>query len=120
MISLTYTAGLYDVGFAVFHMFFWHLFRWPKSLEASGNVNTAITQTLNVMLTYVFVVYAIALISPVQADADHRLLLSAGAAFWVIRAAVQVILFRIRRSISVALTALFALGALLHGLAAIV
>jgi hypothetical protein len=118
-LSLTYSSGIYDVGFGVFHIFFWHLFRWPETLKASGSVNRAITQTLNVMLTYVFVVYAIALIWGAHAGADNRLLLSAGAVFWAIRAAAQVMLFRIQRSISAALTALFIAGALLHGLAAI-
>ena len=55
-------AGLFDVAIVVFHVLFWRLFRWPESLAGSGRLNSAITQTLNVMLTYVFAVYAAALL----------------------------------------------------------
>jgi hypothetical protein len=54
-------AAALDLGFAAFHAAFWRLFGWPGSLRHSGRVNAAITQTLNVMLAFVFAAYGGAL-----------------------------------------------------------
>ena len=55
-------AGATDLGFALFHAMFWRLFNWPGRLPASGTVNSAITQTLNVVLIYAFCAYGAGLI----------------------------------------------------------
>ena len=108
-------AGVFDVGFALFHVLFWRVFRWPVSLRPSGAVNAAIAQTLNVMLGYCFAVYGGWLIwAGIAALPPHPGLLLAGAGFWLLRAALQPMLFRLRRAISFALTGIFALGAALH------
>ena len=39
---------------ALFHAAFRRLFGWPERLAPSGSLNTAITQTLNAMLIFVF------------------------------------------------------------------
>lgn len=107
-------AGAIDIGFAVFHMLFWWLFRWPERLEASGRANAAITQTLNCVLIYVFVVYGSALLLAGSADGDRSLMLPAsGAGFWALRTLLQPLLFPMRNwpSIVVTLSFLIALGA---------
>lgn len=109
-LSLSLSA-VYDLGFALFHLTFWRWFRWPQSLEKSGRLNQGITQTLNVMLSYVFVACAVSLVS--AAVQIQRPLALAGSGFWLLRAVVQPVLFA-RTRLSWIMVAMFALGAGLH------
>ena len=110
-------AGALDLGFAAFHLMFWRLFQWPARLEASGKVNEAITQTLNLVLIYVFVAYGVALIW--TAASLPPMLAWAGAGFWLLRMALQPRLFPMRNGPSVAITVVFAATAAVHALAAL-
>jgi hypothetical protein len=105
---------MYDLGFALFHLTFWRWFKWPRSLERSGRLNQGITQTLNVMLSYVFVVYAVSLV--LAATQTRGPLALAGSGFWLLRAIAQPVLFA-RTRLSWILAAVFALGAGLHAIA---
>ncbi len=51
---LVYLCGVYSIGLAVFHMFFWKLFRWKKDLESLSIANRAIVQIANLRLIYFF------------------------------------------------------------------
>jgi hypothetical protein len=110
--ALVLAAGYFDLAIAAFHILFWRLFGWPESLAGSGRLNTAITQTLNIMLTYVFVVYGVTVIMQ-GAEASPALLL-AGFGFGVIRILLQFYLFGVRSRASILFTAAAALGTLLH------
>lgn len=110
--ALILAAGLFDLAIAGFHILFWRLFRWPESLAVSGRLNTAITQTLNIMLTYVFVVYGITILMQ-GAQASAALLLP-GAGFGVIRIFLQFRLFGVRGVASTIFTVAAAIGTLLH------
>lgn len=110
----TSLSAMYDLGFAMFHLTFWRWFKWPWSLEKSGRLNQGITQTLNVMLSYVFVVYAASLglaAAPIRGP-----LALAGSGFWLLRAIAQPVLFA-RTRLSWVMVAVFALGAGLHAIA---
>ena len=110
----TSLSAMYDLGFGLFHLSFWRWLAWPHSLEKSGRLNQSITQTLNVMLSYVFFVYGIAIVlapAPFQAP-----LALAGSGFWLLRALVQPVLFA-RTRLSWVMTAVFAAGAALHAAA---
>ena len=110
----------YDCALAVFHILFWRLFGWPARLEPSGKVNAAITQTLNVMLTYVFVAYAATIAWQLRSGAEPPAVpLAIGAGFWLLRAALQPGLFRLRPSTNLGLTLLWLFGSALHGAAAL-
>lgn len=112
-------AGMIDVGFAIFHMLFWRLFSWPDALAGAGRVNAAITQTLNVVLIYVFLVYGAALILAGSTfGAGTALLLAAGAGVWALRLALQFILFSLNHWASVAITLMFGLAFAAHTIAA--
>lgn len=113
MTALPFAAAAYDLGFAAFHLLFWRVFGWPASLQRSGALNTAITQTLNLVLIYVFVAAAISI-----ALSRNTALLGAAAGFWALRAVLQPALFKLPGLAQAAMTGLFALGAALHGLAA--
>jgi hypothetical protein len=112
-------AGLADLGFALFHLAFWRLFGWPQRLEASGALNSAITRTLNVMLTFVFLAYGGALLWQAQSPAVPAALPLAGAAFWSLRLVLQWLWFDLRPLASRLVTGAFALAAGLHLLAAL-
>lgn len=111
-VALVYAAGLFDVAIFVFHVLFWRLFHWPESLEPSGRLNTAITQTLNIMLSYCFAVYATALLWQ-GGEAGPALLLPA-VGFGVLRIWFQFRLFGVENRLSRIFTGLMAFGALLH------
>ena len=76
------------------------------------------TQTLNVVLTYVFVITGGSLIAFAIQGRPTMLLAAAGAGFWSLRAALQPILFEMRSKISKTMTLIFVIGAVLHGVAA--
>lgn len=111
-------AGLLDLGFALFHAAFWRLFGWPEKLERSGSLNTAITQTLNVMLGFIFLAYGAALLWQSEQASAQPLLPLAGAGFWSLRLVLQFIWFDLRPWPSRLIAAIFALTALVHLLAA--
>lgn len=113
-------AGMIDLGFAIFHMLFWRLFSWPDGLSNSGRINTAITQTLNVVLIYVFIAYGAALVLAGSTfGAGTKLLLAAGAGFWALRLALQFILFSLNHWASVAITMTFGIAFAAHTIAAL-
>lgn len=112
-------AGIADLGLALFHLMFWRLFGWPERLQPSGALNTAVTQTLNAMLTYVFVAYGGALIWLGLHGGAPAALPLAGVLFGLIRLALQLIWFEVTAFASRAFTALIALLTTLHLLAAL-
>lgn len=107
-------AGIYNLGFAAFHIFFWRLFGWPRTLAPSGALNTAVTQTLNIVLTYVFVAAGGSLLWYWAAGRDAPLLMTLGAGFWLFRAALQPLLFDMRARASQFIFMIFLLGAAIH------
>jgi len=109
-LSISFSV-IYDLGFALFHLTFWRWLKWPQSLKNSGRLNQSITQTLNVMLSYVLFVYGASL-GLVTAQTQGPLAL-AGGGFWVLRAIAQPTLFA-RTRLSWIMAAVFALGAGLH------
>lgn len=113
-------AGSFDLALAAFHLAFWHLLGWPRSLAAAGRINAAVTQVLNVMLTYVFATFGLTLVIYATTGRTIDPIVPAIAAgFWIIRAAIQPIMFPRAAPWSLALTAVFLAGALLHGWAAL-
>jgi hypothetical protein len=117
-------AGVIDLALAVFHILFWRLFGWPERLHASGSLNTAITQTMNAMLIYLFAAYGAGLIylalqSAAQLSGFARAYAVAGTGALVWRTALQFRYFPMRDWRSVVITAVFVIAALLHGVAAL-
>ena len=112
-------AGLFDLALAGFHLTFWRLLGWREKLALSGRVNAAVTQTLNIVLIYVFAVYGLALISLAH-DAGRGMpwMPAAGAGFWALRTVLQPILFAMHHPASIAITAAFVAGTVVHILAA--
>jgi hypothetical protein len=110
-------AGLFHLGFALFHLVFWRLWGWPETLAPSGDLNAAITQTLNIVLLYLFAATGLLLIAAPEAiatSAAGRAFLGIWAGFWLLRAVLQPLLFGLEHTMSRVIFALFLLGAALH------
>lgn len=117
-IILTLCAA-HSFGFALFHLAFWRLFGWPRTLQAAGMPNRAILQIANVQLVWVFVLAGVlCLLYPgeLPATAPGRALLLGMSLFWVIRLAVQFVWLRVNHPFVHVLNVLFVAGAVLFAL----
>ncbi len=117
--TLIVAGGVFSAAFAVFHLFFWKLFRWKTDLATLTSLNRAIVQILNLCLTFVFVIFAyLSLAHSVELLATklgHSLLFLI-AVFWYLRAVEQVLFFGLRRPLSIMFFVLFLVGGLLYAL----
>lgn len=117
--SLLLLCGIHSLAFALFHVGFWKLFKWPGSLRDTGLPNRAIVQIANVQLIWVFLVAAaLCLLYPqdLVATAVGRAFLLGMSLFWVLRLAVQFVWLRIRHPLVQGLNLAFVLGAVLFAL----
>lgn len=111
--TLVMLCGLHSAGFAVFHLFFWKLFGWPRSLAGAGTANRAILQIANLCLVYVFSAVALmCLLMPDEllATRPGRAVLGGMAGLWLARTAMQFVYLPYRHPLIHALTVLFLLG----------
>ena len=117
---LVKVGGIYNLGFAVFHLFFWKFFHWKEDLASLTPINRAVMQILNLCLTFVFLLFGyLSLFCTPELLAGNlgRTLLIGIAIFWFLRMIEQVIFFGLRSKLSVAFTVMFLFGALLYILA---
>jgi hypothetical protein len=129
--SLILFGGFFHLGFVVFHLFSWRLFKWKtarrseyfsaleggKDLSSLNFINRAVMQILNLCLIFVFL--AAGLISIFYAHdlvftSLGKILIISISAFWFIRLIEQIIFFGLKKKLSVILSALFALGSIVY------
>jgi hypothetical protein len=116
-------GGLYNLAFAVFHLFFWKIFRWREDLTSLTRVNRAIMQVLNLCLTFVFFVMAyISIVFRTELSGTElgRALSLSFAVFWFLRMIEQIIFFGLRHKVSSILTVMFLGGSLLYLIPALI
>lgn len=109
-------AGVHSVAFAGFHLAFWKLFDWPRSLRQAGIANRAIIQVANLRLAYVFAGVAALCFGwtrDLHATPLGRAVLVGMSVFWIGRATEQMVFLRIRHAGVHVLTLLFLIGAML-------
>ena len=112
-------CGLHSLGFALFHMAFWKLFRWPLSLGDTTLANRAILQIANVQLIWIFLfVAALCFLFPEALATTQlgRALLAGMSVFWLLRLVIQFVFLRVDRAMVHVLSVLFAVGAVLFAL----
>jgi hypothetical protein len=112
-------CGVHSLGFAAFHIGFWRLFGWPKTLESTTLANRAILQIANVLLIGIFLgMAALCLLLPndILGTPLGHVMLSAMSGFWLVRLALQFVFLRVNHPLVHALSILFALGAVLFAL----
>ena len=110
-------GGVFNLAFAVFHMYFWKLFRWKDELEKLHHVNRAVMQILNLCLTFLFIVFGVLSIyyrhEMVSTSLGNALLVSI-AVFWILRMIEQLIFFGLKSTRSIVFTILFILGGVIY------
>ena len=59
MSEILLTIGtIYSIGFIIFHIMFWKIFRWKTDLRSTTRINRGIMQVMNLRLIYVFLFFA--------------------------------------------------------------
>lgn len=114
--SLLALGAIHSFAFAAFHLTFWKLFDWRGQLPRLSTANRAILPILNLRLTYVFLgVGALCLAFPrdLVGTALGRAILLGMSGFWLGRLIEQFVFLPYHRVSVHALSALFALGAVL-------
>ena len=109
-------CAVHSFGFALFHLGFWRLFGWPRSLERTSLANRAIVQIANLQLVWVFTgIGVLCLLYPAALTGTPlgRAVLAGMSTFWLVRLTAQLVWLRIHHPLVHVLTALFACGALL-------
>ena len=117
--SILMLCGLHSFGFAAFHLAFWSLFRWPKTLASTTLANRAILQIANIQLVWVFLcIGGLCLRFPdaLIETALGRAVMLGMSGFWIVRLILQFVFLRMHHPLVHALSALFALGAFLFAL----
>ncbi len=115
--TVVFVGGVYSLGFAIFHLMFWRLFRWKKDLASLTLVNRSVMQILNLCLTFVFLVMAYVSFfhSPelIQTSLGKTILV-AFSLFWFLRMVEQVVFFGVKNRVSIILTLVFLLGSVIY------
>ena len=117
--ALLLLCGLHSFGFATFHIAFWALFRWPKTLASTTLANRAILQIANVQLIWVFLcIGGLCLRFPdaLIHTALGRAVMLCMSGFWLLRLIQQFVFLRVKHPLVHVLSVLFALGAALFAL----
>ncbi len=116
---LVILCGVFNLSFAIFHLFFGKIFDWMHDLKRLSFVNRAVMQVLNLCLAFVFVIFGYLLLfhasGMISTSLGHSLLILIGI-FWFLRAIEQILFFGIEESISIFFFVLFVMGGSLHAL----
>jgi hypothetical protein len=119
MLTTIIIAGIFNLTFAIFHLFFWKLFGWNKQLPKLGFVNSGIMQILNIQLIFYFIFSAIVCFICYEELSDTRLghlFLLGNSIFWLLRTIQQFIFFKKNHYAIHILTVLFICGSILFAL----
>ena len=115
--TLLIVGGFYHLGFAIFHLFFWKVFKWKKDLASLSIVNRAVMQILNLRLTFVFIVVAyISLFysSEMLSTNLGKVITASISIFWLLRFVEQLYFFGLKKLFSIILTILFFAGFIIY------
>ncbi len=115
---LIIAGGIYTVVLVVFHLLFWHIFKWPERLASLTHIDRATMQVLNISITFIFIIFAYISFAHTHELLNTQLgksLLVLISCLWFFRAVQQVLFYRLKHKASVALTLFFLIGAALYG-----
>lgn len=112
-------CGLFNLGFAIFHIYFWVLLKWRVELQKLNFINNAVMQIINIQLIYYFIFTAIlCLIVPddMLSTRIGKLFLIGSSIFWLIRTVQQFYFFKFNNFRLNILTILFIIGTILFAI----
>jgi len=115
--AMLFIGGFFNLGFAIFHLMFWRIFRWKEDLASLTRINRSVMQILNLCLTFLFFVMAYVSLfhsREMMTTSLGRTLLTAFALFWFLRMLEQILFFRIKNRVSFVLTLIFLLGSIIY------
>ncbi len=115
---LIIAGGVYTVGLIIFHVFFWKIFKWPKTLESLNGVNRSTMQVLNISITFIFFIFAYISFIHTRELLNTKLgntLLFLIACLWLFRAVQQVVFYKLKHKVSIGLAVYCLVGAILYG-----
>ena len=119
MNTIILLCGLYNIGFAIFHIGFWKIFHWDSELKKLSFANKGIMQILNVQMIYYWLFVAIACFAfPTELLTTKfgNFFLIGNSIFWLLRTIQQFIFLRANHIAIHILTFIFMIGALLFAL----
>ncbi len=115
--TLLFIGGLYNLVFAIFHILFWKIFRWKKSLRRLLPQDRAIMQVLNIRLIYIFFVFAYISIFHQEGLISTQLgnvIIIVISLFWFMRAIEQIIFFGLKNLVSIVFMIIMLIGAAIY------
>lgn len=113
-----YAGGVLHLGWAIFHLLFPRIFKWPERLAEMDSVNRGIYQVLNLCLIFYFVVaaYLSFVFAPeLLNSALGKKLIAVFTAFWLLRFGLQFKFFRAVHPASLLLNLAFLLTMACYG-----
>jgi hypothetical protein len=115
--TLLFIGGLYNLAFAIFHILFWKIFRWKRSLRRLLPQDRAIMQVMNIRLIYIFFVFAYISIFHQECLISTQLgnvIIIVISLFWFMRAIEQIIFFSLKNFISIVFIIISLIGATIY------
>ena len=119
MKTILLMCGVYNIGFALFHIGFWKIFHWNTELKKISFANKAIMQILNIQIIYYFVFTAVICFvfsTELVTTKFGNWFLAATSLFWLIRTLQQFIFLRANHYKIHLLTFIFLIGTILFSL----
>ncbi len=119
MITIIFICGLYNIGFAIFHISFWKIFNWDSELKKLSFANKTVMQLLNVQIIYYFIFVAIiCFVFPTELITTKfgNSSLSGASIFWLIRTIQQFNFLRANHYKIHFFTFIFLIGTILFAL----
>ena len=116
MKTIIFLCGLYNIGFAIFHLSFWKIFKWNSDLKKLSFVNKAVMQIMNIQIVYYFIFVAFICFSfstELLTTKFGNIFLVGNSVFWLIRTIQQIIFLRANHFKIHILTFIFIIGTIL-------
>lgn len=114
--TLIIFCGIHSLSFAIFHAFFWKLFKWKDDLQRTSLASRAIIQIANLRLIYIFLFISFLcffMTHELLSTSLGKVFLIGISLFWFGRTVEQFIFFKHNNKLVVILTVLFIAGFLL-------
>ncbi len=119
MKTILILCGLYNIGFAIFHISFWKIFHWDSDLKKLSFANKAIIQILNVHMIYYFLFVSFicfAFQTELLTTKFGNIILIGNSLFWLLRTIQQFIFLRANHINIHILTIIFVIGTILFAI----
>lgn len=121
MKQLLIAGSIYNLVFAIYHLFFWNIFKWKTQLTKLDYLNSAIMQVLNLCLTFCFILFSYVSFfhtaELLTSRIGHTLLVGIST-FWAFRAIEQIVFFKLKHWLSIIFLVVFIGGSVIYAIPA--